>query len=806
MPLVSLACLAVLVGGTVVDVAAGEDWTTTGWDCQLFAAGDIDGDGLAEIVTVNGLNALCMARSVSGWKAGGWEVLRAGVPAGATDLAVVDLDPTIPGCEVLIRYIDQTLLFRRTGVVAFDGGVPFEGAFPVRSIAPGRVTPPPYEERAPIHDAFAGDIDGDGRVDAIAVFTASRPHQHRVVRVAVALREGNGGDLDGDGVSDEREEELGSDSRDRDTDDDGLLDGWEVNGLPRGIEPFEGPLSPTRQDVLLVVSRFEGLDEAVAKREVERSRSLYAALPTRNPDGSTGVTVHLRWTKPIPLAEQGSWWSVGNRVIAPRERGIVHWMQVTPGGGGQAQQTGDMGSAGAHWAAFGHEVGHQLSLSHEGDSTPAWCPLYPSLMNYAFNYTLGGDPNAIRFSDGRFASVELLESSLVERLPFAHQDLRYLESPPFRFTLKADGEKSTLIDWNHNGRFDEGTVEADINYGGSTHCGIRRNVETVAAAPSLFLLDDVAQLLTVDMKCTAVSIRACEGDGRWSAPRPIPNSATRHDPVGVGVGDAAYVFFRSQRSWWVAKVTASAIETPMELPELRTTDLSACEVDGRVLIVTRDDSDALVARWFDWGASERLSAPQPLERRSRVAPGLAQDPDTKRLVLATSDRSPKGHDWCLRVTWFAVEGMTLREEASRWTRGEAAVNHCTTRPVVVFRPNGPTHELNLFHTGWFGPSGLTTAWRTRQVGNQALDDGWLTCLLYDEWTLTRVGVAFVCGPQGAIYSYRWDPVDHGDMTVNMLQTAHNGWGIDREPMRDFDDGAKITRWGIRHSILFMRPD
>jgi hypothetical protein len=101
---------------------------------------------------------------------------------------------------------------------------------------------------------------------------------------------------------------------------------------------------------------------------------------------------------------------------------------------------------------------------------------------------------------------------------------------------------------------------------------------------------------------------------------------------------------------------------------------------------------------------------------------------------------------------------------------------------------------------------LTTAWRTRRVGNKALDDGWLTCLLYDEWTLTRVGVAFVDGPQGAIYSYRWDPGDHGDMTVNMLQTAHNGWGIDADPMRDFDDCAKITRWGIRHSILVMRPE
>ena len=39
----------------------------------------------------------------------------------------------------------------------------------------------------------------------------------------------------------------------------------------------------------------------------------------------------------------------------------------------------------------------------------------------------------------------------------------------------------------------------------------------------------------------------------------------------------------------------------------------------------------------------------------------------------------------------------------------------------------------------------------------------------------------------------------------MLQTCHSGFGIDEKPMRDFDDGAKIGLWGIRHSILWMRP-
>jgi hypothetical protein len=78
--------------------------------------------------------------------------------------------------------------------------------------------------------------------------------------------------------------------------------------------------------------------------------------------------------------------------------------------------------------------------------------------------------------------------------------------------------------------------------------------------------------------------------------------------------------------------------------------------------------------------------------------------------------------------------------------------------------------------------------------------------MYDEWTLTRVGVASAIGPQGAIYAFRWDAGEHGEVHVNHLGLCHNALGIDPEPMRDFDDGAKIAKWGIRHSILWMTRD
>ncbi|MEW6071371.1 MAG: hypothetical protein AB1726_02090 [Planctomycetota bacterium] len=123
-----------------------------------------------------------------------------------------------------------------------------------------------------------------------------------------------------------------------------------------------------------------------------------------------------------------------------------------------------------------------------------------------------------------------------------------------------------------------------------------------------------------------------------------------------------------------------------------------------------------------------------------------------------------------------------------------------SRPVVAFDGAG---RLAIFHQGGPDAGGQMIAYRTSRVGNAALDEGWLTCMLYDVWTRSRVAVGFASGPQGAIFAYRWNT---GREHLNWLATAHLGFGIDPESMRDFDDGEKVSRWGIRHSILTMRPD
>src|SRR6185503_1931347 len=189
--------------------------------------------------------------------------------------------------------------------------------------------------------------------------------------------------------------------------------------------------------------------------------------------------------------------------------------------------------------------------------------------------------------------------------------------------------------------------------------------------------------------------------------------------------------------------------------------------------------------------------------KSQVPVAMTQDPSDNRLLVVSSAPNSRGGKMCMRITWFTASGDRLVQQETLWTRGEASNNNCTTRPVVSITGDG---QLFVFHTGWPDGQGQMIAYRTRRIGNKTLDEGWLTSMMYDIWTRTRVGVAFANGPQGALYAYRWDSGEYGETHINHLQIAHNGLGIDPQPMRDFDDSAKMSLWGIRHSIMNVRRD
>jgi hypothetical protein len=98
-------------------------------------------------------------------------------------------------------------------------------------------------------------------------------------------------DVDGDGLEDGEEIEFGTDPKDEDTDGDNLLDGWEVAG-----ETDEGATlpnaDPLRMDLYIQIDHGDNTDplSAAGKQTV---RDAFADWGVENPDGSTGVSIHI---------------------------------------------------------------------------------------------------------------------------------------------------------------------------------------------------------------------------------------------------------------------------------------------------------------------------------------------------------------------------------------------------------------------------------------------------------------------------------------------------------------------------------
>lgn len=873
-----IAFLLASLGGAWLshaDVLPASDWITTGTDCRLFAAGDLDGDGFVDLLTINGNRDLAWSPSVHGWKAAGWRVLAGDLSPGAIGLSLVGSRDTLrvvvteahrvivlpigasgkPGERVIVEAaggVTFNASWHDTEVIAHDTDgkawrltrdntlVAAAATEPAASRTPSlQLTKPPYDASATELCRFDSGFAPEGGRLAWTAFTTRLPHAHVVVRCAVVISP-DPLDADADGLADAEEASLGTDPRNRDTDDDGLLDGWEVHGFPAdrlsdlgsrlGLfdarvtgDAADRQLDPRRRDAIVSISYFDQVDRSKFDAEMPRIQATYRGLHVANPDGTTGVWLHIReLPAPVPADDQKlPWWDVGNKHFARRERGLGHWLQVTPWGGGQSSETGDMGGCGNNWAVFAHELGHQLSLSHTGDSAPGWCPLYPSLMNYAYSYSFDGDGAKPHFSSGEFRDAVLDERHLRERLPFPAERLKFLSAHPFRFTIKDTGDGATLIDWNHNGVFDEGEVVADINYGGSTQAGERKTHTMIGSAPSLATIGGSCFLAASTHKQTAVTITRQRGTesadaDQWTPEFELPSSATRVDPVLIGGPDFGVVLVRRFDAWAAATVRpASDPAAPPVVSPLRTLtglaaqDISGIRVGRRALLLARHDSGSTDVCWLSVGDGDTFSTSErrPLLLTSSVPPGLALHPQSGSITVVSSATHEKHGPFTMQVSSLTISGDDVTESPASWTHGGRPC-HCTSRPSPVYpvAQGGAVPQLTIFHTGWTDAGGLWTGWRTTRVGNTALDDGWLTSQLYDEWTRSRVALGFADGPRGAFYAFRWDCGDHRDWKTNTMFIARGGYGIDDQPMRDFDDGAKIGLWGIRHSILTMPTD
>jgi hypothetical protein len=281
-----------------------------------------------------------------------------------------------------------------------------------------------------------------------------------------------------------------------DSDQDGLSDVWETSGIDtdcNGVVDLSLPAlgaNPQRKDIFMEMDYMEGgsppHSDAFSPAWIQTVVDSFADAPVPNPDGSTGITLHVDVDDAIPHFEHA-----GNDVD-PNCPGDAHFPVMKflhfeasrapafhyaisahngncAGGNvaGLAEQpgndilfTGALYSLDPTWRAnmLMHELGHNLSLRHGAFGTTNH-PNYISIMNLAFS---NGIPPTFRVDYSREELPDLEESALEESLGVqGGTDQTYYRCGAGSTPVLAPG--TGPIDWDCDNVIDTAPVQADIN-------------------------------------------------------------------------------------------------------------------------------------------------------------------------------------------------------------------------------------------------------------------------------------------------------------------------------------------------------
>tara|TARA_B100000959_G_scaffold273403_1_gene323892 strand:- start:509 stop:2314 length:1806 start_codon:yes stop_codon:yes gene_type:complete len=283
---------------------------------------------------------------------------------------------------------------------------------------------------------------------------------------------------------------LGTDPLVADTDGDGISDGDEFWGTYDGLALDAFGCSPCRKDILIETDWVYASNASPDRNklhinQVNRVVSTFANAPVLNPDGSTGVTIHIDYGQSPysggnSLADangntsidldtwqfNGEYPGIKLTNFATNRHGYFHYCVLADAysvGGtlinssGLGEISGDdfivtvgqweIGDFDGTGNTLVHELGHNLGLRHGGNENVNYKPNYNSVMNYR-NQWCGVDtdgdalPNEVlNYSDG--SNSILNENALIE----------------------ANGVTGIgpAIDWNENGFTDTSTISYNIN-------------------------------------------------------------------------------------------------------------------------------------------------------------------------------------------------------------------------------------------------------------------------------------------------------------------------------------------------------
>jgi hypothetical protein len=311
-----------------------------------------------------------------------------------------------------------------------------------------------------------------------------------------------------------------------DSDGDGLLDSWEEHGLTVNGEFVDLPAmgaDPDHKDIFVEIDHMDATNSLVplapvpdAMADVEKA---FADAPVENPDGTTGINLHIDYGQDAPISYGSSKtfgamsqadtlptesplgtfgaddydWSDFNAIKAQHfdqaREGVFHYALfglVLPGDiEGIATLPGDDLAFG--WGSvpndgvsptvtqagtFMHELGHNLGLDHGGDSPVNYKPNYLSVMNYFF--TNGDEGAGFKLDYSRSVLPPLDENSLDESKGIGTTDSTAYYCADGTIMTAADGSKP--IDWQCLGEHHRGELPTGVV--GSPYSTTTLNVES----------------------------------------------------------------------------------------------------------------------------------------------------------------------------------------------------------------------------------------------------------------------------------------------------------------------------------------
>ncbi|MBZ4422678.1 hypothetical protein [Myxococcus sp. RHSTA-1-4] len=303
-------------------------------------------------------------------------------------------------------------------------------------------------------------------------------------------------DSDGDGICDAAESRYGTSATNSDTDGDSISDFAELYGYG-GVDLRYYGANPKKKDVFVEMDYYPNLQPIQAA--LDRVTAAFANAPVSNPDGSTGIALHLVVDQQVAAADADmdlspAWTDfdvIKAKYFASRRAPFFHYALI-------ANQYNSGGSSGlsrgipghdfmvtlGNWSTPGgteqqqagtimHELGHNIGLMHGGNENMNYKANYLSLMSYNYQLrglTVDGTTGVLDYSRVRVASAS--EAAVSEISAFA----------PAGTTTEADlahygvrigsslrsGNASANLDFNGNGVIQAAPLAQDLNNDGDT--------------------------------------------------------------------------------------------------------------------------------------------------------------------------------------------------------------------------------------------------------------------------------------------------------------------------------------------------